>query len=120
MTTIAARAGDVILSGRDDYTAPEWLPCDGTSYPLETYPQLDPFFEVGAFDGLQQKLTNPAVLPAGTGRGTAFSPAGTYLAVAHDATPFVTIYKGEPVMRTPVLPAASFNTNYFVKTGESA
>ena len=39
------------------------------------------------------KLANPSVLPIGTGRGASFSPDGTYLAVAHDSSPFITIYK---------------------------
>jgi hypothetical protein len=39
------------------------------------------------------KLANPATLPPSTGRGTAFSPDGTYLSVAHSVSPFITIYK---------------------------
>ena len=39
------------------------------------------------------KLANPATLPASTGIGTAFSPDGVYLSVAHGASPFITIYK---------------------------
>jgi Tol biopolymer transport system component len=39
------------------------------------------------------KLANPAILPPGQGRGVAFSPDGTYLAVAHTNSPFITIYK---------------------------
>jgi WD40 repeat protein len=38
------------------------------------------------------KITNPASLPTGNGRGAAWSPDGRYLAVAHYATPYVTIY----------------------------
>ena len=39
------------------------------------------------------KLTNPATLPASTGRGVAFSADGVYMAVAHNITPYITIYK---------------------------
>ena len=39
------------------------------------------------------KLTNPATLPTGTGRGAVFDSTNTYLAIAHGTTPFVTIYK---------------------------
>ena len=39
------------------------------------------------------RLTNPAVLPASTGRSVSFSADGAYMAVAHATTPFVTIYK---------------------------
>jgi uncharacterized protein (DUF2062 family) len=31
-------------------------------------------------------------LPAGIGRGVAFSPAGTEIAIAHEITPFVSAY----------------------------
>ena len=40
-----------------------------------------------------EKLPNPATLPAGAGRGVAFSHDSTYMAVGHDNSPFVTIYK---------------------------
>jgi len=39
------------------------------------------------------KLANPATRPTNTGRGCAFDPTGTYLAVAHDGSPYITIYK---------------------------
>jgi WD40 repeat protein len=46
------------------------------------------------------KITDPATLPGGNGRGSAWSPDGRYLAIAHETTPFVTIYdwiSGSPV-----------------------
>ena len=42
--------------------------------------------------GFGTKFTNPATLPASTGYGVAFSPAGNAIAVAHSTTPFVTAY----------------------------
>ena len=39
------------------------------------------------------KLADPSTLPAGDGSGAAFSPDGTYLAVANSTSPFITIYK---------------------------
>ena len=39
------------------------------------------------------KLADPATLPAGIGRGVAFSADGVYMTIAHATTPFVTIYK---------------------------
>jgi Lactonase, 7-bladed beta-propeller len=39
------------------------------------------------------KLSNPATLPPATGNGVEFSQDGIYLAVAHNTTPFVTVYK---------------------------
>jgi len=38
------------------------------------------------------KLANPATLPTGHGCGCAFDPTGTYLAVAHFNSPYITIY----------------------------
>ena len=38
------------------------------------------------------KLSNPTTLPASTGRGCAFNHNGTRLAVAHDSSPYITIY----------------------------
>ena len=40
------------------------------------------------------KLEDPSTLPTDWGNGCAFSPDGTYLAVAHDSSPYITIYKG--------------------------
>ena len=40
------------------------------------------------------KIANPAVLPTGNGGGCAFDPTGTYLAVAHVNSPYITIYDG--------------------------
>jgi len=39
------------------------------------------------------KLSDPATLPTGFGYGVSFSPDNTYLAVAHNTSPYVTIYK---------------------------
>ena len=38
-------------------------------------------------------LDSPSELPTGDGRGVAFSPDGSYLAVAHSSSPYITIYK---------------------------
>src|SRR5690606_37173140 len=42
------------------------------------------------------KLANPADLPTGNGNGTAFSPDSQYMSVAHDTSPYITIYKYPP------------------------
>ncbi len=39
------------------------------------------------------KLADPSTLPASHGRGCAFDPTGTYLAVACNSSPYITIYK---------------------------
>ncbi len=47
----------------------------------------------GGYSDTVTKLTNPSNLPAGQGNDVSFSNNGTYMAVAHSTTPFVTIYK---------------------------
>ena len=81
--------GDVIETFAD-LAAPEFLPAATSIYLKSTYPALGALVPVSAPD---QKLTDPAALPAFTGNDAAFSPDGTYLAVAHAETPFITIYK---------------------------
>ncbi len=39
------------------------------------------------------KLANPAELPAGNGRGCAWSPNGEFLSVAHTANPYIVTYQ---------------------------
>ena len=39
------------------------------------------------------KLADPSTLPKGDGYSVAFDPTGTYLAVAHASSPYLTIYK---------------------------
>ena len=39
------------------------------------------------------KLADPATLPTGDGYGVAWSPNGEFLAVAHDTSPYLTIYQ---------------------------
>ena len=48
---------------------------------------------VGGFSDAPVKLANPATLPTGTGNGASFSPDGAYLAIVHNTSPYVTIYK---------------------------
>jgi len=53
----------------------------------------DGLFEPMGGDPIFTRLADPEILPASTGRGVAFSSDGTYMAVAHATTPYVTIYK---------------------------
>ena len=39
------------------------------------------------------KLADPSTLPPDTGYGCTFDPTGTYLAVAHSTSPYITIYR---------------------------
>jgi hypothetical protein len=43
-------------------------------------------------NGFSTKFSDPGTLPANTGNGVAFTPAGDAIAVAHDTTPFITAY----------------------------
>jgi len=113
--------GDTITSARA-LASPEWLPSDGAVYLQSSYPAL--FAElgiVGVFNpGL--KLSDPAALPANIGFGTAFSADGTYLSVAHVASPFVTIYKRSGDVFTKLanpaaLPAGTGNGTAFSPDG---
>ena len=65
------------------------------------------------------KLADPATLPASTGRGTAFSPDGTYLSVAHDSSPFVTIYKRSGDVFTKLADPATLPANFGLGTAFS-
>jgi hypothetical protein len=42
--------------------------------------------------GFGTKFADPTTLPAGAGRGVAFSPLSDAIAVSHSTTPFVTAY----------------------------
>lgn len=42
--------------------------------------------------GFGAKYSNPATLPTGNANGVAFSPSGAAIAVAHTASPFITVY----------------------------
>jgi hypothetical protein len=58
-----------------------------------------PFIDIGfitsgsAGTAIFDDLADPATLPTGNANGCAWSPNGQFLAVAHDTTPFVTIYE---------------------------
>lgn len=56
---------------------------------------LTPFIKWFPFaaDAFGAELAAPAVLPTGQGNGCKWSPSGIYLAVTHEVSPQVTIYK---------------------------
>jgi hypothetical protein len=73
--------------------APDWVPCDGGTYLKSAYAALGALASGFGFVAPTIKTAGPSALPAGNARGCTFSPDGTYLAVAHYTTPFITIYK---------------------------
>ena len=89
---ISLEVGDVFYTART-LTFPTWLPCDGAAYLQSSYTAL--FGELGVLANayVGTKLANPATLPAGNGSGCSWDASGTYLAVAHDAHPYMTVYQ---------------------------
>jgi hypothetical protein len=73
--------------------------------------------------GFGAKYADPATLPAGSGNGVAFSPAGDAIAVAHANTPFVTAYPwsgsgfGVKFANPATLPAGAGNGIAFNPSG---
>jgi WD40 repeat protein len=67
-----------------------------------------PYLTVGHL-AKNKLLPNPAVLPASTADGCAFSPDGSRLAVAHTGSPFITIYNTSDWEVVELLHRASSN-----------
>ena len=86
------QVSDVIQTSRA-LSAPDWLPCDGGVYLQASYAAL--YAELGLIpDKIPgDKIANPANLPPSTATGCSWDASGTYLAVAHDASPYITVYK---------------------------
>ena len=86
------QVGDVIQTSRT-LSAPAWLPCDGGIYLQSSYAAL--YAELGLIPDVipGDKLADPATLPTGTARGCSWDSSGTYLAVAHDSSPYITVYQ---------------------------
>src|SRR5690606_28414551 len=73
--------GELVISGQDVISAVYG----------EDITKGSPIVVKNAFD--PTKLPDPSSLPIGTGRDCAFDSTGTYLAVAHNDSPYITIYK---------------------------
>jgi hypothetical protein len=69
--------------------------------------------------GFDTKYANPATLPAGTGDGVAFTPAGDAIAVAHGGSPYISAYPwsgsgfGTKYANPATLPAGNGNSVAF-------
>ena len=60
---------------------------------VATANSLTPFMAVYSKTGsILDKLSDPATLPTGTGRGVGIHPSNKFIAVAHSVSPFVSIY----------------------------
>src|SRR5690606_2656030 len=73
--------GELVISGQDVVPAVYG----------ENITKGSPIVVKNVFD--PTKLPNPSTLPTGTGYSCTFAPNGTYLAVAHSSSPYITIYK---------------------------
>ena len=76
-----------LLSGGEAMAA---LPAYQIAIAHDASPFVSAYPWTGA--GFGTKFTNPGTLPTGTGRGVAFSPAGTEIAIAHSTSPYVSAY----------------------------
>ena len=94
--------GETITTAQDPGTG--WLLCDGRKVSQSTYSAL--FSAIGhkyspvRYPWTPVKINNPSVLPSGWSYGASWSPNNRYLAVAHESTPYITIYdwsSGSPV-----------------------
>ena len=82
--------GDTLTTARA-LTAPDWLYCDGGVYLQSSYADL--YAELGLLlTPGAYKLPDPATLPTGFCTGCSWDSSGTYLAVSHITTPFITVY----------------------------
>ena len=84
-----ATTGDTLTTARA-LAAPDWLRCDGSDYLASSYPGLAGLLGPAS---IFSKRPDPAVIPPGVGRSVAYSADGVYLAVGHDVTPFISVYK---------------------------
>ena len=89
---LSANVGDVILTA-SVMAEPKWLPADGRAVVEADYHDLFTAFGESLDNYTSNPTITPSTLPTGTGYGVAFSPDGNYLSVAHNTTPFVTIYR---------------------------
>jgi len=65
------------------------------------------------------KVADPATLPANNGTGASWSPDGRYLAIAHQNSPYVTVYDSVPGMDTDtefVVPDLDLGLPTYIKT----
>ena len=84
--------GDVITTART-LSPPDFLQADAV-YLQSSYPSLyDLIGLIGNAGAEKVKMANPATLPTGAGKGCAWDASGTYLAIAHLTSPYVTIYE---------------------------
>ena len=99
-----ATTGDTLTTARVLPT-PDWLKCDGSDYLASSYPDL-----AGLLGPARSfaKMADPATLPAGLGGGVAYSADGVYLAITHNVTPFISVYKltAGVYVKLAALPAA--------------
>ncbi len=87
---IEESAGEIIIS-TEEKQSPEFLPCLGVVCEEVEYPTLYGILKDHNLP--KDKIADPASLPTGNAQGVSFSKDDTYMAVVHDISPYVTIYK---------------------------
>ncbi len=86
----ALATGDVLVTAQK-LTPPTYLPCNGSLQPQGSFPAL--FAQLGFLFSDPVKLPDPSVSPTGVSLAAGWSGDGGYLAIAHAAAPYLTIYK---------------------------
>ncbi|MGI5840153.1 MAG: beta-propeller fold lactonase family protein [bacterium] len=107
-TAAQAHAGRIIFNLEDGQfyggTGVNWVPigAGGIEFPGQTEVEAKLGDNVSKHDLVIRKLTatpvaDPSTLPGGTGQGVAIAVTndGTFIAVAHNGTPYITIYRLE-------------------------
>ena len=88
------KAGYVIsdIHIADKAISNKWVLANGDIVLQSKYPDL--FKVIGINNNINiAKIANPSTLPTGDGLGASWSSDGVYLAIAHNTSPYVSVYK---------------------------
>lgn len=73
------RVGDVVVTARKDYVAPEWLPCDGSTYLRTSYPDLAALLPI---QYPSSKMLDANSQPSHQVQSVAVTSDGAFMAIA--------------------------------------
>lgn len=115
--------GDIIYTPNDlETTTQKFLECDGRVLLQSSYPEL--FEKIGTGEiPLPTSMVNFSPSLPNAALGCSFSPDGQYFAIAHQASPFISIYKkdGSGFVKLPdpsVIPTSNAQDCSFSKDGD--